>query len=57
MPDCVTAKRQQNTLLFAFFVCVSYECLYVCTHVHVNVSLFVPVCVCLYGVCVFVCVC
>ena len=57
MPDCVTAKRQRNTLLFALFcvcVCVracicAFMCIYLCLCVRVCV------CVCVMGEHVQVC--
>ena len=53
MPDCVTAKRQRDTLLCFFFVCVVCVCMCVCVCVCV---LCVCVSVCVLCVCVCVCV-
>ena len=47
MPDCVTVKRQRNTLLCFAFVCVRGRvCGHVCACVCVRARACVCVCVC-----------
>ena len=48
MPDCLAAKRQQNTLLFALCVCVhTCVCVYVCVCMCVRVCACVLACMCI----------